>query len=466
MFNPAPLVWIAIWLYRRQQGGGNEAAASVTLDGASVFLLIAGFFAALVASAIVGPVALLLWLASLAVFRWAPWRLCRHPRTERLGSLLLAFAPHAYDGQRDRRRALYAAQFGHAPKRHMFAESWNAATLALQAEADGRAEDADRHVRALAGARLAGTVARAGMEALAVAALRRGSWDSVFQRASIGRGRGCRHLRLLARAKVRGDVPRWMLWASWALAPWRRLTCPHVRALTSGLVVGQAAPAVLEAPPTASRLHAGLLARAADGGSVDRATLGRLAQLWDAVLDRRAESALRDRALELGARNPADAVATLRTSIEGDLAALAGVAVGSWPAGAPRGPLESALRSRARDDLHARIQSHARDFEGQPVLGFPEEEWERWTSLRDAVEAVAEAQGEGALSAAWYGGARTPAWNRPCRILGEHGAEGAWACAVMFEWAARMGDRVGDEEAARVNRENVKVARSRTPHTA
>ena len=36
----------------------------------------------------------------------------------------------------------------------------------------------------------------------------------------------------------------------------------------------------------------------------------------------------------------------------------------------------------------------------------------------------------------------------------------AWACVTMFTWTADLAQRLGDEEAERVNRKNVGAARS------
>jgi hypothetical protein len=314
--------------------------------------------------------------------------------------------------------------------------------------------------------RLPHLVARVGFDLLAFAAYRRRDWPAVLQRASLGRGRGCRFLRLLARAHLRGDVPAAWLWLAWSVAPRRLRMWAAVKAAlapTTDRGVSR------DAPPAHSPwgFHVRSLNRVANGERIERRFLLHLARLWDGPLDAGGLARLRARALELGVVDPETAVQAVRTELLEDLDALASVAVGQWPPGssALSGSVSTAMLGEAEGRLHGDLEPWTKPYRGQQEveIRYPLAEWERWLTFQEDIGRIEEALGEDTLATCWYGGVRLAAWNWPCRLLDLHQERAAWICHVMFQRTVELAERVGDEEAARVNRANAATALGMIP---
>jgi hypothetical protein len=189
--------------------------------------------------------------------------------------------------------------------------------------------------------------------------------------------------------------------------------------------------------------------------------VARLARAWEAQLSPEREARFLARGLELGSRDPAGAWRELRSSLAGELLALASGAEGPLAAlDAPGLPAE--LRERLRARLHGELEEDTHGWNrGRPrELGHPGPEYERWLAFRERVDRLEAAGGLEELRTAWFGGLRLCAWNWPCHLLDLWQGRMAWACVTMFTWTADLAQRLGDEEAERVNRKNVGAARS------
>ncbi len=402
------------------------------------------------------------WCATIAP-HWFAWRVCRPLGLRRVGDLALRLAAHAYPGQKQGRRRLFAVALGATPPRLKTppgVDAWTACTAVLEAEKRGDAAAAALFADGLLAVApertLSRGVRRIGADLVARAAAARGDWPEAARRASLGRGRGARFLRLLARRHLRGDVPRALLWSAWLLAPERRA---NLRLLEA------ASPAAIEprAPAGAPhRIHLELLRRAARGEEIRLRDVVALAAAWGDALAPTRAAAFRARALELGSRRSLETFEELRRSILADLVAVARRARGPWPASELAG-LAPELRDALHDDAFETIVAIAGPRRGarSAVGADPLEEWRLWLVFRDANERLATRFGEEALRQAWYATAQLAAWNWPCRLLEVHGKTSAWACHVMFRWTTEMAERCGDEEAARVNAKNAEIARQR-----
>jgi hypothetical protein len=343
---------------------------------------------------------------------------------------------------------------------------WTTCAAALQAEAQGDGARAERLLRGLLehpGRRpLPRPVAVYGVEALAEAAAARGDWPAVGRRCALGRGRGVRLLRLLARARTGGGVAPPLLVVAWLLAPRRRARFPLVRTVAHarpepGEVAGE--PALSPRAPWSAQLR--LLAHAARGGDVSMAAMVRLARHWERRFRGLDEARLRARALELGSRNSAAAVQALRERVVAELEALAWAAPGALPAGS-RGALAAEVFRRVRDRVFDSLRPYqARVIKGE--VGPPLEEWAAWLAYREAVERVRATAGPDGWRTAWYASVRTTAWNWPVQLYNAHRAAAAWACVPMFAWVAEAAEALDDAEAVATNRRNVEIARAAVP---
>ncbi len=487
MIPIAPLVWVLIFALRAMNSGrppSSRRSAFETVDVVTwlVFMGQAGLLSVLLA--LIGWGWWQFLIASWAVVvlpQWAAWRIAQPRRLRRIGLLMVAFAPRGRVAREGRRR-LYewslgagdsaVPEFPVTPPRPSTADTelapadeWTTCAAALRAEARGDTALAERLVRGLTqlpdklhAPRL---VSRIGFELLAFAAFRRGDWPAVLQRASLGRGRGCQFFRLLARAHLIRDVPAPWLWLAWAAAPRRRQMRDVVKAALARPV---RAGAPVDAPPARSpwNFHLRALKRAASGERIERRSLMHLARLWDGPLSTRGQAHLRARALELGVVDPEAAVRGLHAEVLEDLNALASVAVGPWPPedGALAESVSGVLLAEAENRLYADLEPWTEPYRGagETTIHHPLEEWDRWLTFQEGIDRIEEALGEEALATCWYGGVRLAAWNWPCRLLNLHQERAAWVCHAMFQRTAELAERVGDEEAAKVNRENAATA--------
>jgi hypothetical protein len=409
-----------------------------------------------------------LWLATMGL-HWIAWGVCYPWRLWRAGRAVLWLAPHTYKNHEVGRLALWSAARGESVATGAI-DGWMACAAVLEAERSRRFDEARALVDALLavslGEVLPSSVRVRGIVPIAQAAADRGDWPEALRRASLGRGRAARFLRLAARAHVVGDVRSSWLWAAWGLAPARVERYAMLRtALQAQLPTTRpAVPTPVAAADGPWTCHVRGLGRAASGDEMSLADVIALARLWEAPLAPAGEALFRARSLELGSMRSQETFRTLQASLATELAVMARGARGVWPAeldGEPAMVLD--LYGRLADESFEAVDVLARTRRHKKLedLGPPLDEWRRWSRFRAAVEALAIRFGEDELKTAWYGGAQLAAWNWPCHLLEKYGEKAAWACHVMFRWTTEMAERCGDDEAATVNRRNAQTARQR-----
>jgi hypothetical protein len=378
---------------------------------------------------------------------WLAWRVLG-PRG-RLGAARRALRLAFYFEPEDREGAarLFAAAFGEGWQpgkgRVTF---WQIFALALQAEREGDPLRADF---ALEGVRRLGSVPHLllrtrGLELLAWPAVRRRDWQQVLWRLELGRGRGVRLLRLLARAHLGTPVAPATLRLAWLLAPDRRATLPCLREVLEGRGPGE--PALLSGGTGGVWLrHLRLLADAAAGEPVRTERLEALAADWSRALEGAGRAALLARGLELGVNGVELAAAEARRSVVTDLQALASVAEGPWSGEAKAG-LVRLLRSRQVEDILADLEEASPSSGGEErPLDLPLVELDRWLRFRRDFERLAAAGGPEELLAAWMSGLRYVC-NWPYLLDKAHGREAAWLCREIHLWCAAVARGLGDDE--------------------
>jgi hypothetical protein len=348
---------------------------------------------------------------------------------------------------------------------------WTLAAAALIAEREQdlpRAEQLFKGLAALpASAPLSPTFLSVGIELLCWPAVERGDWKAVTSRTSKGQGRGVRLLRALARAHLEPSRDRWRLILSWALAPQRTRThCYLKEALAPRAATASERPLPkgrsLGEPPFV--LHTRLLADAAAGREVRMSTVGRLARSWQSEFSRVNEARFRARGLEVGARNTLHVFERLRSTVLQELEAIASTS---------EGPISRLAGGGLAEELARRLLNRHYQAIGRYTAAFPNtggvtrefrsplEEWEDWLRFRQLVERLEALAGAEALQTAWHDGVQFAAWNWPFELEKAHGSRATWMCHVMYVWVADMAEKVGDEEAARVNRNNAKITQDR-----
>jgi hypothetical protein len=352
------------------------------------------------------------------------------------------------------------------------ADAWTA--LAAVREADRLGDDARAHriVDALAhlpaGGRFPLLARRYGVERLVTAALRRGDLAAAVRYAGLGVG----PLPALLAALPREEPAR-RLWLRWAAAPGRRLTLGLVRAAAARprlppTVTAPAAPLLLArggddppAVPVALR-HLQLLAAAARG-SLRAGDVFALAADWERELDAAARARVHARALELGARQGDQRAQALRDAVVAELVVLADFVDGEplVPATA-EGPVARAVRDRVRARLLERVEAamaplaEGRRAAPRNVL----DAWERWLTVRAALDRAESVAGPRAVAALWYGGVRDAVWSWSCALFHDRRARSGWAAHMMFDWVADRAELYGDFSATLLNRENARSARA------
>jgi hypothetical protein len=409
-----------------------------------------------------------LWVGTWGL-HWLAWCVCHPFGLWRVGRAVLWLAPHLRRNHEVGRMALWSAVRGWSFSAAAV-DGWIACAAVMEAERARRFADAAALVDALLAVSLRevlpSSVRVRAIPVIAQAAADRGDWSEALRRASLGRGRAARVVRLAARAHVVGDVRPAPLWAAWAMAPGRIRRYAMLRSALlprphEPRVNPPVRPDALDGPWT---WHVRLLGRAAAGDEVALSDVIALARLWDGPLAPAGEALFRARGLELGSTRAQETFGTLRTTVTAELAVMARAARGAWPKDLD-GEADMVL------DLHARLGDESfeavsaiartRRYKRLEDLGSPLEEWYRWVRFRAALDALATRFGEDELKTAWYGGAQLAAWNWPCHLLEKYGEKAAWACHVMFRWTTEVAERCGDEEAATVNRRNAQTARQR-----
>ena len=499
MAGIVPLIWILIFVARavisqmdKRDGVPRRPA---TQAGGSVLTTPIKLGAALYVACILFPVSLLaaLWtgdwygeggfgfLVFILVFfgtfqlpHWLAWRVLAPlgwPRTARLCLRLACFAD-----KDDRRGALQlldaAYDQGDGPGWRPGPGKvtlWTIFALAAQAE---REEDPARADLILEGIQRLGsipygTLRKQGLELLAWPAIRRREWRKAFDRLEAGRGRGVRLLRRIAEAHQPMEKPPSFLglWLAWLLAPERRRSLPYVRealnarktALPSRLSPRTPAPSPVTETGSVQLRHLRLLRRAAAGRTVRTANLEALATAWEEALDGAGNARVLSRGLELGVQGVAQAAEALRSSVIGELEALASVAEGPWSVEEGEG-LAGFLRSRQIESI---LQILERETEGFPTSGHlarkldpPLVELDRWYRFRSDFERLRAAGGEDALFTAWFNGLRYAACNWPVDLGKAYPGQAALACREMHLWSASLASELGDEQISSLSSSN------------
>jgi hypothetical protein len=448
---------------------------------ASIFLHLFGAKVGGWANGSLGPVATILvgvvvpaWLI-VCFPTWFAWRIARPLRLRPLASLACWFSPLV--GRHDlvslRVHLRVEAGLAFPPADAIPADSWTALAAALQAERQGnlaRARTLVDALRCLPQESAFPWLARChGVEALVLAAWARADWQAVLDYAAIGRGRAIGWLVQLARAE-RGERlrPR-SLWLGWLLSPMRRRTFKQLR---NAIARASAPPKVIPAPAaTASivgaesfavdvrRRHVSLLAAASRGEHVPATEVLALASAWQTQLDGAALARLSARALELDVRDPSQQTHTLRASVLGELILLGTACDGLVAAKSDEPGLPGEVVAGLREHLCQQVEVALASINPEDYRAsiHPLEAWERWLTLRAAVDRLAM-HDSGALFALWNGRVAATAWNWTCAVFNCQPKRAAWVAHVMYQWLADQAEVMGDMRTAVMNRENARIA--------
>lgn len=345
-------------------------------------------------------------------------------------------------------------------------DAWAVAARALHAEISGDPEKAARYLGFYdlfaRRAQVPRFVRIFAFEQLALHAARREDWSAVARRAAFGSGRGMPLLRLLARAHLSGNVNRVLLLFCWIISPCRVATYPYLRSVLrrQGVTAAQTVPDMPdESFPV---MHLRLLREAAEGRPIPLAQVVDLAVSWQSLLTPESYATYLARGLVAGARDSHGAIDAIPHELLTELEELVSAGTGDLPVEILdnwedwRETLAGALILRLRNRLFSNVEDFAEQF-------FPDEDeetppllqcWERWLAMQDATERLGSLMGVDDLATAWYGGLQINAWNGACRVYNAYGKKSTWVSFAMFTWLVRVADKVGDEEAARVNRDN------------
>jgi hypothetical protein len=345
-------------------------------------------------------------------------------------------------------------------------DAWAVAARALHAEISGDPEKAARYLGFFdlfaRRAQVPRLVRIFAFEQLALHAARREDWSAVARRAAFGSGRGMPLFRLLARAHLSGNVNRVLLLFCWIIAPCRVATYPYLRSLLrhQGVTAAQTAP---DSPDESFPvMHLRLLREAAEGRPIPLTQVVDLAVSWQSLLTTESYATYLARGMAVGARDSHGAIDGIPQELLTELEELASAGTGDLPVEILenweewRETLAGALILRLRNRLFSNVEDFAEQFfhdEDEPAPPLLQC-WERWLAMHDATERLGSLMGVDDLATAWYGGLQINAWNGACRVFNAYGKKSVWISYAMFTWLVRVADKVGDEEAARVNRDN------------
>lgn len=419
---------------------------------------------------------------------WFAWRVCRHLRHPLPARFVFWFTP----GERRAALAgfarLVAASCGRHPVsaqphrsalrkklREFFlledegarveVDAWTVAALAVHAAVCGNARQAERYLDSfdqLRRVQIPGLVRVFAFEWLALHAAKRGDWWSVARLARFGTGRSTLLIRELAAAHLSGRARRPLLLLGWIVAPCRIATFPLLRGLLQAEAVASAAEASAQSFQVE---HLRLLRDAAEGREIGLATVLSLASAWQEKLTAESQAELLARGMVVEARDAQGAVAAISETLLAQLEELAAGGVGLMPMEVWENweewqdTLVGTVVLRLRNRLFVQLEEAALRFHGDDDEEVPPllQCWEHWLALRDATERLGTLMGKDDVATAWYGGLRDQAWNGACRVFNTYGKQSAWVSHLMFGWVATVAEKLGDEEAAEVNRRNVDV---------
>jgi hypothetical protein len=348
-------------------------------------------------------------------------------------------------------------------------DAWAVAAAALQAEIAGDPEKAGRYIDSFGLLARRSQVPRLvrifAFEQFALHAARRGDWERVAGCAAFGTGRSMPLLRLLARGHLSGQVNRVLLFFCWFIAPCRIATFPLLRSLLAQRKILDART-VEESPVESFPLsHLRLLKDAADGSQIGLAPVLSLALAWQSMLTSESYAMTLARGMELGARDSQGTVDAIPQALLDELEELAVAGSGTLPVEILenweewRETLAGAVIVRLRNRLFCAVEDSAsqffRDEEEQVPLLL--QCWEQWLAMHAATERLGALMGMEDVATAWYGGLQINAWNGACRVFNTYGKDSAWISYCMFTWVVTVAEKIGDEEAAKVNRKNAAV---------
>lgn len=405
---------------------------------------------------------------------WFAWRIAKPLGLRRLVSIACWFSPMVGRHDLASLRVFLAveAEQGFRAGGNVSADAWTALAAAVEAEQQGNTARA----RAIADAlhclpeesRFPWLARCHGVEPLVLLAWRRADWNTVLDYAAFGRGRVVRLFALLARVAIGQPILPRTLWWVWLLSPVRRRTFECVRAATAA---GRFVPKVTPAPTAVEAVvdrclsvdgrsrHVSLLAAASTGGVVASGDVSALVRAWQPLLDKAGLARLSARALELDVRDSSSEVQAIRADVLSELVALAACCEGKVAAGGDEpgllGEVALALREQLCREVEVALEGIAPESFSPSIL--PLEAWERWLSLRRALDRLA-IQDEGAFFALWNGRVAATIWNWTCVVFNCHGGRASWIAHMMYVWIAEQAERMGDMRTVVVNRENARVA--------
>ena len=487
IFPAAPIFGLLVYLLfrglTRSRAWTGRAATPSRIAVGHLFLFGVLYLPlALIPAAVVGDQTESAWAGPLsftaaifAVFigpRWLAWRVLGPWGFPAVGQAVLWLAPSFSRWTFRGNLELFSAAFGGTPRPPRWTASpWFLFTGALWSVRQGdpgRMDGLFELLRDSSPRRLPGRLRGQGFELLAWPALQAGDWNEALRRLAKGRGRGVRLLRRVASAHTGSIGSPSLLWLAWLLAPERRRTLPLVRAVLDK----ERTAATFPTPPahvpreggTAAEgvwlRHLQLLAAAAEGRPVHPAGVEALAEDWEGALKKAGRMRLMSRGAELEVPDVQAVVAGLRPALRVELDAIADAVDAPWPEPHRRNSLAAEVCRRRRDRLFAAVQAEVEPFLGrngfQRKLGEPLAELERWLQMRRDLRRLLEAAGENALATAWYNGLRIAACNWPVFLLNTYGVDAYWACRQMFRWSKAQARKLGDEEIAKLSRNNLR----------
>jgi hypothetical protein len=85
------------------------------------------------------------------------------------------------------------------------------------------------------------------------------------------------------------------------------------------------------------------------------------------------------------------------------------------------------------------------------------ERWDTWLILHQSASRLQQLIGTDELVTLWYGTVRNSIWNSTTRIFNGTNGRTAFVSMIMYKWLVDVAELLGDEDALKQNRDNVKV---------
>jgi hypothetical protein len=205
--------------------------------------------------------------------------------------------------------------------------------------------------------------------------------------------------------------------------------------------------------------HVSLLAAASRGQSISAQEVMALASAWQPYLDSPALAKLSARALELDVRDVHQQAETLRAGVLVELIELGSSCDGRVVPKSDDAALVRDLASGVRDHLCQKVEAALASINPDRYVSsiHPLEAWERWLTLRTALDCLAT-HDAAAFFALWNGRVAATVWNWTCAVFNRHPKRAAWVAHMMYLWLAEQAESMGDMRTVVVNRENARIA--------